>query len=58
MLFIFGGIGMLLAVFVTAIPSLGSKSTSDVLRIIFMINPSFAVAQVDICVPIVALCPV
>ena len=45
-LFIFGGIAMLITVFVTAIPSIHALAASKVLKIVFFIHPGFAVGQV------------
>ena len=45
-LFIFGGIAMLITVFVTAIPSTHALAASKVLKIVFFIHPGFAVGQV------------
>jgi hypothetical protein len=45
--FIFGGLGMLITVFVLNIPDFNLKSTSDALKILFFLHPGFAFSQVS-----------
>lgn len=46
MLFIFAGLGGLTSVFVTAIPSVGLQSASDIIKQAAFIMPNYAAAQV------------
>ncbi len=46
--FVFGGIGMLITVFVLSIPVFNAESTSETLKYIFYVHPAFAVGQVCI----------
>ncbi len=46
MLYIFGGLGMLIAVFVLQIPAFEKKETAEDLKIFFFIHPGYAFAQV------------
>ncbi len=46
MLYIFGGLGMLIAIFILQIPTLGYKDEADALKIFFFIHPGYAFAQV------------
>ena len=46
MLYIFGGLAMLVVIFILQIPALEYKETADDLKIFFSIHPGYAFAQV------------
>jgi hypothetical protein len=45
-IYIFGGLGMMIGVFITAIPSFDQKSASDAMKIAFFLHPGYAFSQV------------